>query len=119
MAGTIRSIEEYLRSCHGIMRVPLAYVIRKTITVQTYGDYLKYVTTDEKVIARMLALSMTSWIRSAKILIYIHKSNSISPRRMAKGRFMPSTTASEAKLVLQIFTYDTNDKAWNWEKYVA
>ena len=34
MAGKLVSIKEYLRSCHGVVRTPLAYVIRKTITVQ-------------------------------------------------------------------------------------
>ena len=40
-AGTIESIKEYLRSCHGVIRAPLAYVIRKTILIQPYGDYPK------------------------------------------------------------------------------
>ena len=39
MAGMIESIEEYLRSHHCVIKAPLAYIIRKTITVQTYGDY--------------------------------------------------------------------------------
>ena len=39
MAGMMESIEEYLRSHHGVIKAPLAYVIRKTITVQTNGDY--------------------------------------------------------------------------------
>ena len=29
------------------------------------------------------------------------------------------TTASEAKSVIQMSTYDGEMKAWNWEKYVA
>ena len=33
MAGTMESIKEYLRSYCDVMRVILAYVIRKTITV--------------------------------------------------------------------------------------
>ena len=40
----------------GIIKAPLAYVIRKTITVQTYGDYLRYATPDNEMIARMLHL---------------------------------------------------------------
>ena len=38
MAGTMESIKEYLRSLCGVIKAPLAYVIRKTITVQTMGD---------------------------------------------------------------------------------
>ena len=53
----MESIEQYLRSCSGIVRAPLAYVIRKNITVLTYGDYHMYVTPENKMIARMLHLS--------------------------------------------------------------
>ena len=56
IAGKMESIQEYLRSCHAVIRAPLAYVIRKTITVQVYGEYVKYVTLDDKMIARMLHL---------------------------------------------------------------
>ena len=56
MAGTMVFIEKYLRSCHGVVRAPLAYIIRKTITVQTHGDYPKYATPDDEMIARMLHL---------------------------------------------------------------
>ena len=58
MTGKMESIEEYLRSCHGIVRAPLAYIIRKTITVLIYGNYLKYVTLGDEMIARMLHLSL-------------------------------------------------------------
>ena len=46
MAGTMEAIEEYLRSQQDVIRVPLCYVTRKTIIVQTYGDYPKYATHD-------------------------------------------------------------------------
>ena len=55
-AGMMEAIEEYLRSCHGVMRAPLAYIIRKTILVQTYGEYPKYATPDNEMIARILHL---------------------------------------------------------------
>ena len=35
----------------------LAYVIKKTVIVQTYGDYPKYVTPNDEMITRMLHLS--------------------------------------------------------------
>ena len=56
MAGTMESIKEYLRSCHGVIRAPLANVMRSTITVQTYGDYPMYATPDSEMIARTLHL---------------------------------------------------------------
>ena len=56
MAGTMESIKEYLRSHHGDMRVLLTYFIRRTITVQVYGDYPKYATPDNEMITRMLHL---------------------------------------------------------------
>ena len=45
---------EYLRSCHGIMTAPLAYMIRKTITVQIYVNYPKYASCDNEMIIRIL-----------------------------------------------------------------
>ena len=56
MAGMMESIKEYLRVHHGIIRAPLAYIIRKTIIVQTMGDYPTYATPDNKMIATMLYL---------------------------------------------------------------
>ena len=35
MERTMESIKEYLRSHHSVKRAPLAYINRKTITVQT------------------------------------------------------------------------------------
>ena len=56
MAGTMEFIKEYLRSHCGVIKAPLAYVIRKTIIVQTMGDYPMFATPDDKMIARMLHL---------------------------------------------------------------
>ena len=39
-----------------IVRASLVYIIRKTIIFQTYGDYPKYATPDNEMIARMLHL---------------------------------------------------------------
>ena len=33
IAGMMESIKEYLKSCCGVVRAPLAYIIRKTIIV--------------------------------------------------------------------------------------
>ena len=54
MTKTMEAINEYFRLCHGVMRAPLAYLIMKTILVQTYGEYPKYETPDDEMIARML-----------------------------------------------------------------
>ena len=56
MMGTMEYIKEYLRSCHGVIRAPLAYVMRKSIIVQTYGKYTTDATFDNEMIARMLHL---------------------------------------------------------------
>ena len=56
MAGTMEAIKEYLRSCCGVIWAPLAYIIRKTIIVHTYGMYPMYATPDDKMITRMLHL---------------------------------------------------------------
>ena len=56
MAGTMEAIKEYLRSCHGAVQTPLANILRKTMIVQTYDDYTKYATPENKMITKMLHL---------------------------------------------------------------
>ena len=56
IAGMMESIKEYLRLHLDVMRAPLAYIIRKDIAVQTYGNYHKYATSDDEMIARILPL---------------------------------------------------------------
>ena len=56
MAGIMEAIKEYLRLHHGVVRAPLAYIMRKTIIVQTCGDYPTYAAHDDKMIAMMLHL---------------------------------------------------------------
>ena len=50
MAGTMESIQEYLRSDPGVIRA----IIRTAIYVQIYGNHSMYVTPDNKMIAKML-----------------------------------------------------------------
>ena len=57
MAGMMESIKENLKSCHGVVREPLAYIIGKNIMVQTYGNYPKYETHDDEMAARMFYLT--------------------------------------------------------------
>ena len=58
MAGTMEAIEEYLQLCCGVVWTPLAYIIQKTIAVQTFGDHPIYVTPDNKIITRILHLPL-------------------------------------------------------------
>ena len=58
LAGTMEFTEEHLRACCDVIKAPLAYVLRKTITVQTNGDFPTYTTPDDKLIARMLHLPL-------------------------------------------------------------
>ena len=55
----MESIKEYLSACCGVIKAPLAYIIRKIITVQTNGDYPMYATPDDKMIAKMLHLPLS------------------------------------------------------------
>ena len=73
-------------------------------------------------------LFMIYLIRSARIEICIHLSNSISPRWMKEGHFMPfilqgpnhvNAIASLTEAALQMSTENEGKKAWNWEKYVS
>ena len=56
IAEMIEAIEQYFRSCPVVVRAPLAYAIKKTIQVQNYGDYPKYLTCDNEMINKMLHL---------------------------------------------------------------
>ena len=56
MAGMMESIEECIRAHPSVIKAPLVYIIMKTITVQTNGDYPTYATQDDEIIARMLHL---------------------------------------------------------------
>ena len=56
IAGMMEAVKEYLRSHQGVMKAPLAYIIMKTMLVQTYGKYLMYATPDDEMIVRMLHL---------------------------------------------------------------
>ena len=56
MAGMMETIKDYLRLCHGVVRVPLAYIIRKIKIVQTNIDYPMYTPPDDKMIITMLHL---------------------------------------------------------------
>ena len=58
IAGMMEAIKEYLRLHCGVVRLPFVYVIWKTITVQTYGDYHMYATPDDEMNARMLHLPL-------------------------------------------------------------
>ena len=55
-AGTMEVIKENPRSHHGVLRAPLAYIIMKNIVIETCGNYFKYATSDDDLIARMLHL---------------------------------------------------------------
>ena len=44
VVGTMEAIKKYLKSCHGVKRAPLAYIIRKTITVKTSWAYPPFLT---------------------------------------------------------------------------
>ena len=118
MARMMEDIKEYLTSCCGDVQATLVYVIRKTITVQTYGNYPTYATPDDEMITRMLHLppeknklhvinvqTVGACMPEYKIdnkTVYdildqickdtdcIHMSSSTSRRGMAEGHFMPS-----------------------------
>ena len=53
LAGTMESIKEYLRACHGVIKAPLVYIIRNLVTVHNYVYYHMYATPDYEMIARM------------------------------------------------------------------
>ena len=78
MAGMMQANKEYLRLCHGVMRAPLPYVIRKTVVVQTYCDNPWYATPDDKMITRM------SHLPQDKNKLYIERQDSSTKEHTPK-----------------------------------
>ena len=72
---------------------------------------------------------MVSWIRSVRIKICFHMSNSISPWDSKEAFYaihsrwlcpnLIHATTLEAEVALWTLTYDGEERAWNWEKYAA
>ena len=54
----MEAIKEYLKSRCGVETPPLAYIIRKTVTVRTYGNYPWYATSDDKMMTRMFHITI-------------------------------------------------------------
>ena len=103
MVGVMETIIECFRACHVVIRAPFAYVIRKMIIVQIYGNHPNYATPDDEMITRILHLPTDKnmlllehngysvkectaeykienrsdydiWIRFVRIQIYLHMS---------------------------------------------
>ena len=125
----MEAIKEYLRLHCGVVWAPLTYVIQKTITVQTYGDYPTYATPDDEMIARILHLPleknmllhetdtqvgqacMTEYKIDNRtiydILDHIYKDTGLYPyvkqhksKRDERGAFMPSTPGGWSQTML-------------------
>ena len=47
IVGIEEVIEEYLGSCFGVKKAPLAYIIRKDIIMKTYEGNPQYATADD------------------------------------------------------------------------
>ena len=56
IVGIEEVIEEYLGSCFGVKKAPLAYIIRKAIVLESYGCYPWYEPLDYELIVRMFHL---------------------------------------------------------------
>ena len=91
MAGMVESIKEYCSSHHGVMRAPLAYIVRKTIIVRTNGDYLKYATPDDEMIAKMLHLPQEQSALSVKEHMTVNEidNRSVYDHWMPLGKLVP------------------------------
>ena len=138
------------------MKAPSAYIIRKTITVQTYGDYTMHATPDDEMIAKMspdknkLLLEKDAQRVQVHTAVYkidnrtvydildqICKDIDLYPyvkqhksKRDGRRAFYAiysrwlglnhgNVTASETEIALQTSTYDGENRAWNWKKYIA
>ena len=142
---TIEAIEEYLRGCLGATKIPLAYVIREDEAVphtDPTGGYNNY---EEELIARApivdgagnytttyLADRIKVWEKLSEITrdldcySYIRPAQRRCDSRLAflglKGHYLgPNNVdnmSSAAEKKLQTTTYHSEQRRWNFEKYV-
>ena len=159
MEGMMESIKENFRSFHDVIKEPLAYIIRKTITVQIMGNYPMYASLDDEMIAMILHLPpdknkllsekdiqkvqagtamdkidnpivydiMDQICKVTDLCPYVKQHKSKRDGRRAfyiiQSRWLGpkhvNAKVSEAEMTLHMPIYDGENKAWNWEKYVA
>lgn len=144
---TMEGILEYLRACPGTTKIPLAYVVRDTITVSPHADdpAANYHTVQDEMIARAPHLGpgnnplptyqadnrlvwekIAAFTRDEPCWSYVKPAQRTRNGRMAYqslyqhylGTNNVNNMATAAEVRLKSVTYSGEKKRWDFEKYV-
>ena len=143
---TIEAIEEYLRGCLGVSKIPLAYIVRAAVAVpegaDPAGNYdskqdeliarAPHVDADNEPTATYLADRLKVWelisdlTREHDCWTYVRPAQRSRNGRMAfvglKGHYLGANNvdnmSSKAEKRLQSTSYGGEKRRWDFEKYV-
>jgi hypothetical protein len=143
---TMDAIDEWLRGCLGVTDIPLAYVVRPTITIPTTDPVGGYATKQDELIARApiqgpavgswnptyLADSVRVWekiselTREEECWSYVRPAQRTRDGRLAyqglRGHYLGinnvDNMSAKAEHLLQSTSYTGEKRRWNFEKYV-
>jgi hypothetical protein len=143
---TMDAIDEWLRGCLGVTKIPLAYVVRPTIAIPTNDLVAGYATKQDELIARapiqgptegtwnpdFLADSVRVWeklsdlTREHECWSYVRPAQRTRDGRLAyqglRGHYLGvnnvDNMSAKAEHILQTTSYTGEKRRWNFEKYV-
>ena len=142
---TIDSIEEWLRGCLGVTKIPLAYVVRESEVATQVDPVGGYPSKQDELIARAPIYSaglqhtatyladrarvwelLSELTRDQDCWSYVRPAQRTRDGRMAfmglKGHYLGvnnvDNMSSKAERKLQTTTYTGEKRRWNFEKYV-
>jgi len=142
---TIEAIEEYLRGCLGVTKIPLAYVVRDTQDIPAVDPAGNYANRQDELIARApitdangnfvptyLSDRTRVWellsdlTRDKDCWTYVRPAQKTRDGRMAfqrlEGHYLGENNvdnmSSKAENTLSTTTYTGEKRKWNFEKYV-
>ena len=144
---TLDAIDEYLRGCLGVTKIPLAYVIRENIEIPANDPPNGYPTKSDELIARAPILDPTDndrhtatyladctkvWdllsaiTREQECWTYVRPAQRTRDGRLAytglRGHYLGinnvDNLATKAERAIQVATYRGETRRWTLEKYV-
>ena len=142
---TIESIEEYLRGCLGVTKIPLAYVVRETTAIPVADPVGGYSSRQDELIARSPIVDaagnflptylsdrtkvwelLSDITREKECWTYVRPAQKTRDGRMAferlKGHYLGQNNvdnmSSKAEHTLTTTSYTGEKRNWNFEKYV-
>jgi len=142
---TIESIEEYLRGCLGVTKIPLAYVVREATAIPGIDPVGGYSSRQDELIARSPIVNaagnftptylsdrtkvwelLSEITREKECWTYVRPAQKTRDGRLAferlKGHYLGENNvdnmSSQAENTLTTTSYTGEKRNWNFEKYV-